>query len=40
MRAIAEAHGGRLRYRTTPDGGALFEMVLARTAPSAAADSL
>lgn len=40
VRAIAEAHGGRLRYRTTPDGGALFEMVLARTAPSAAADSL
>jgi len=28
VRAIMEAHGGSLRYRNAPDGGALFEMVL------------
>lgn len=29
VRAIVEAHGGSLRYRPAPEGGALFEMVLA-----------
>ncbi|ALN75021.1 ATP-binding protein [Aureimonas sp. AU20] len=28
VRAIVEAHGGRLRYRPSPAGGALFEMAL------------
>ncbi|MBZ8134818.1 ATP-binding protein [Afifella sp. IM 167] len=28
VRAIVEAHGGRLRYRPSRSGGALFEMVL------------
>ncbi|KND17320.1 histidine kinase [Pannonibacter phragmitetus] len=40
VRAIVEAHGGRLSYRTTPAGGALFEMVLVKMEPSAATDGL
>lgn len=31
VRAIMEAHGGRLRYRTAPGGGALFEMIFVKT---------
>lgn len=31
VRAIVEAHGGRLRYRATPKGGALFEMIFVKT---------
>lgn len=28
VRAIAQAHGGQVSYRTGPSGGALFEVVL------------
>jgi len=31
VRAIVEAHGGRLAYRTAPGGGALFEMIFPKT---------
>lgn len=34
VRAIVEAHGGRLRYRPSGSGGAMFEMVL-KTVPRA-----
>ncbi|MQT14853.1 ATP-binding protein [Segnochrobactrum spirostomi] len=37
VRAIIEAHGGRLRYRRTPRSGALFEMIFAKTKRSLAA---
>ncbi|MBN9255057.1 MAG: two-component sensor histidine kinase [Mesorhizobium sp. 65-26] len=37
VRAIVEAHGGRLRYRRAPEGGALFEMVFAKTKRSSVA---
>ncbi|PWW01705.1 two-component system sensor histidine kinase AdeS [Hoeflea marina] len=37
VRAIVEAHGGRLRYRSAPGGGALFEMILVKTKRSPAA---
>ncbi|WP_453960891.1 ATP-binding protein [Amorphus suaedae] len=30
VRAIMEAHGGRLRYRGAPGGGALFEMIFVK----------
>lgn len=30
VRAIMEAHGGRLHYRAAPGGGALFEMIFAK----------
>ncbi|MCX5496369.1 ATP-binding protein [Kaistia dalseonensis] len=30
VRAIVEAHGGRLRYRGAPGGGAMFEMIFAK----------
>lgn len=33
VRAIVEAHGGSLRYRPAPGGGALFEMVLTTSRP-------
>ncbi|WP_102958192.1 ATP-binding protein [Mangrovicella endophytica] len=33
VRAIAEAHGGSVRYRAAPGGGALFEMILATAGP-------
>jgi len=35
-RSYARAHGGDLLYHATDDGGALFELVLPRTAPPAA----
>ncbi len=31
VRAIVEAHGGRLRYRNAPQGGASFEMIFVKT---------
>lgn len=31
VRAIVEAHGGRLAYRPAPGGGALFEMIFVRS---------
>lgn len=37
VRAIMEAHGGRLAYRPAPGGGALFEMVFRRARRPAAA---
>jgi two-component system sensor histidine kinase AdeS len=37
VRAIMEAHGGRLRYRGAPEGGALFEMIFVKTRRSRAA---
>ncbi|MET2831608.1 ATP-binding protein [Mesorhizobium shangrilense] len=37
VRAIVEAHGGRLRYRDAPEGGALFEMIFVKTSRSAPA---
>ncbi|SHO67026.1 two-component system, OmpR family, sensor histidine kinase AdeS [Pseudoxanthobacter soli DSM 19599] len=30
VRAIMEAHGGRVNYRTAPGGGALFEMIFVK----------
>lgn len=40
VRAIVEAHGGHLRYRSAPGGGALFEMIFAQTKrPPAARDA-
>lgn len=37
VRAIVEAHGGRLRYRGAASGGALFEMIFMKTKRSRAA---
>lgn len=37
VRAIVEAHGGRFRYRSAPQGGALFEMIFAKPKRSQAA---
>ncbi|MFD1490075.1 ATP-binding protein [Ancylobacter vacuolatus] len=37
VRAIVEAHGGRLRYRGAPGGGALFEMIFVKANRSPAA---
>lgn len=34
VRAIVEAHGGRLRYRPSKSGGALFEMLLKAATPA------
>lgn len=40
VRAIMEAHGGRLAYRPAPGGGALFEMVFRRARrPATARDT-
>jgi two-component system sensor histidine kinase AdeS len=40
VRAIVEAHGGRLGYRTAPGGGALFEMIFVKAKrPPAAHDA-
>lgn len=37
VRAIMEAHGGRLQYRAAPEGGALFEMIFVKPRRSLAA---
>jgi signal transduction histidine kinase len=36
VRQTVEAHGGTIRVRETPGGGATFELWLPRTAPTAA----